>query len=88
MKKILKFYSEWCGPCKAMGKALETLKNVTIQEVDIEDEDNTSLIEEWKIRTIPTIVILDEDNTCLAEFKGAVPLSKIQEVLDGNSINN
>lgn len=83
MKRILKFYSDTCAPCKAMGKKLAELKNVEIQDVDIADEDNEPLLDEWKIRTVPTIVVLAEDNTLLAEFKGITPIEKIQAVIDG-----
>lgn len=80
MKRILKFYSETCGPCKVMSKKLAELKNVEIQDVDINDEDNESLLDEWKIRTVPTIVVLDEHNNLLGEFKGITPIEKIQEL--------
>ena len=83
MKRILKFYSDTCTPCKVMSKRIAELKNVEIQDVDIADEDNESLLDEWKIRTVPTIVVLAEDNTLLAEFKGITPIEKIQAVIDG-----
>lgn len=81
MKRILKFYSNTCAPCKAMGKKLEELKDVEIQDIDIADEDNESLLDEWKVRAVPTIIVLAEDNTLLAEFKGITPIEKIQAVL-------
>ena len=83
MKKILKFYSETCVPCKVMNKRLAELKNVEIQNVDIADEDNEPLLDEWKIRAVPTIIVLAEDNSLLAEFKGITPIEKIQAVIDG-----
>lgn len=83
MKRILKFYSPTCGPCKVMSRNLSALKDVDIQDVDITDEDNESLIDEWKIRTVPTVVVLGENNELLGEFKGITPIDKIQEVLDG-----
>lgn len=82
MKRILKFYSKTCGPCKVMSKNLEGLEGVKIQEVDITDEDNESLVDEWKIRTIPTIIILGEKNEFIAEFKGIIPIDKIQQVIN------
>lgn len=83
MKRILKFYSETCAPCKVMGKRLAELKNVEIQEVNINDEDNESLLDEWKIRAVPTIIVLEEDNTLLQKFSGITPIEKIQGVIDG-----
>lgn len=81
MKKILKFFSPTCGPCKVMSKALSALEGVEVQDVDITDEDNQSLLDEWKPRTVPTIVVLNEENQLVKEFKGVVPIDKIKEVL-------
>lgn len=83
MKRILKFYSPTCGPCKVMSRNLSVLKDVDIQDVDITDEDNESLIDEWKIRAVPTVVVLGENNELIGEFKGITPIDKIQEVLYG-----
>lgn len=81
MKRILKFFSPTCGPCKVMSKALSTLEGVEVQDVDITDEDNQSLLDEWKPRTVPTIVVLNEESQLVKEFKGVVPIDKIKEVL-------
>lgn len=81
MKKILKFYSDTCSPCKFMGEQLKKLNNVEIQEVNIMDEENESLIDEYKVRTVPTIVVLNEDGNTIGEFKGVTSIEKIEEVL-------
>lgn len=83
MKKILKFYSETCGPCKVMSKKLAELKNVEVQEVDIADEANEDLLDEHKIKAVPTIVVLAEDGSSLARFVGITPVENIQAVIDG-----
>lgn len=82
MKKIIKFFSPTCGPCKVMSKKLVELKNVEIQEIDIADEDNEKLLEEYQVRTVPTVVVLAEDNSQVAKFVGITPIEKIQDVLD------
>lgn len=82
MKKILKFYSNTCGPCKVMSKNLKELHDVEIEEIDALDENNEDLVEKWNIRTIPTIIVLENDKV-ISEFKGIVPTEKIQEVIDG-----
>ena len=66
-----------------MSRNLSVLKDVDIQDVDITDEDNGSLIDEWKIRAVPTVVVLGENNELIGEFKGITPIDKIQEVLYG-----
>lgn len=62
MKKVLKFFSPTCGPCKVMSKNLEGLDGVEVQEVDITDDANEELLDKYNIRTVPTVVVLDENN--------------------------
>lgn len=81
MKKILKFFSPTCGPCKVMSKTLSALKEVEIQDVDITDENNQTLIDKWSPKTVPTTIIIDENEQLIKEFKGIVPIDKIKEVL-------
>lgn len=82
MKKILKFYSPTCGPCKAMSRILSTFNDVDIQDIDITDEDNESLIDEWKIKSVPTTIILGENGEFIKEFRGVVSVHRITEVLN------
>lgn len=82
MKKIIKFFSPTCGPCKVMSKKLAELKDVEIQEIDIADEDNEKLLEEYQVRAVPTVVVLAEDNSQIAKFVGITPIEKIKDVLD------
>lgn len=86
MKKILKFYSKTCGPCKVMSNKLTELKDVEIQEVDIMDDNNENLLDEYNISTVPTIVILAEDNTPLARFTGIIPIEDIKKVITNTNI--
>lgn len=80
MRKILKFFSPTCGPCKVMSKNLSTLEGVEIQDVDITDDSNEPLLEKYGIRTVPTTVVLNESDELVQEFKGVVPIEKIKEV--------
>lgn len=83
MIEILKFYSKTCGPCKVMGNILNEITNIIVEDIDIENEDNVSLINKYKIRTIPTILITN-NGEIIKEFKGVIPkdefLRKIMEI--------
>lgn len=80
--KILKFFSKTCGPCKQMGKILAGLEGVEIQEVDIAEDSNAELIEQYEVKSIPTVVVDNEGNT-VKTFKGITPLAEIKEVVGG-----
>lgn len=80
MRKILKFYSPTCGPCKSLGNALDQLKDAEVIPIDVTDSDNKELIEEYNVKTIPTVVILKGEEKPII-FRGAVSINKIKEEL-------
>lgn len=85
MKKLLKFYSKTCGPCKVMSKNLEKLDStkVEIYEVDIAEEGNEELVDKYGVRVVPTIVVLSENDDIIEKFRGITPIEVIKQVIDG-----
>jgi thioredoxin 1 len=55
--EVLKFYANWCGPCKILTQRLEDVKNLT--EINIEENHETAI--KYKIRNIPALVFLKDD---------------------------
>jgi len=58
--KILKFYADWCGPCKMLSMTIETIKEeitFEIEEVDI--DNNVDMAQKYNIRSVPTMIIVD-----------------------------
>ena len=82
MKKVLKFYSKVCAPCRLMGKRLEELNNVEITSVDINDSSNTELVKKYEVRSVPTIMVLDENDNIITKFIGVVTTDKLKEIIN------
>ena len=63
MVKAIKFYADWCGPCKMYSKiwdkVAEEVEGVECVEIDV-DKDTTGLAAEYKVRSIPYTVIIKE----------------------------
>lgn len=66
MVKAIKFYADWCGPCKTYSKIWDKVENelkeeVEFVEIDV-DNDTTGLAAEYKVRSIPfTVIIKDKE---------------------------
>jgi thioredoxin-like negative regulator of GroEL len=63
-KKVIKFFADWCGPCKIYGPAFEQVKQelqgeIEFVEVNVE-QDPEGLAGEYKVRGIPHTVVLEE----------------------------
>jgi thioredoxin 1 len=67
---MLYFGSSWCGPCKKLKsrlhdpKEMEEISNMHICYLDIEDENNSELIDMYNVESLPTIyfIKLNEEN--------------------------
>ena len=67
MKKVIKFYATWCGPCKIYGKTWDKVKptysdQVEFIDIDI-DKDTTGLAAKYKVQSVPTTVLIREDGS-------------------------
>ncbi len=64
-KQVIKFYADWCGPCKIYSKTFDKVK----QELDSEAEflsinvetDTSTLGSKYRVRSIPFTVVVDGD---------------------------
>jgi thioredoxin 1 len=75
MKKVLKFYADWCGPCKMLSKTLEQVQtDVVIEEVNIDEK--SELTQQMNVRGVPTLVLVDGD----VEVKRLVGLKNKEEL--------
>ena len=56
---LLDIWAQWCGPCKAMGPALDELSaeygdGLVIAKLDM--DENEDLVEDLGVRSLPTLI--------------------------------
>jgi thioredoxin 1 len=82
--KLLKFYAEWCGPCKGLSKIIDGAKDkiaMPIEEYDIDNE--MMMAQEYKVRSVPTMVLVDDTGSEIRRQVGMVSEEKLLEFLKG-----
>ena len=78
---VVDFWAQWCGPCKAIGPALEEISNelqgkVKIAKLNI--DENPAITGKYGITGIPTLMLF-KDGKVLATKQGAMPKSRIAD---------
>ena len=83
MTEVLKFYANWCGPCKIYAKVFEEVSEqlkdrAKFSNINIE-KDNTGLTKKYEVQSIPTTVIIKEGNTKV--YKGRMDSKRLKSVI-------
>lgn len=83
MIKILDFYAEWCGPCKAMSPILDQIEDelddVIIEKYDV--EENEEIVEDYGIRSVPTLVFIKDDEI-VSKHVGSLNKEKLLAIIN------
>lgn len=76
---LIDFYADWCGPCKMLGQVLETLENIDIIKVNV--DENEKLAKEYKVMSIPKMLII-KDGEIKSEMIGFRSKENIEEEIN------
>ena len=80
---LVDFYADWCGPCKMMAPAVETLARESVGRALVAKLDTdraTRTASQFKIRGIPTSIVFRNGREVKRQT-GAVPLATLRAML-------
>ena len=78
--KLLKFYAEWCQPCKMLSQVIKNAGDkITVPVEDVDIDNNLMMSVDFKVRSVPTLVLIDDSGK---EIKREVGMMNEQKLLD------
>ena len=66
---------------------MKEFEGIDFYELDIDDDDNAELVQQYQIRNVPTVLAVDENNEIVRRIVGAVPenqfISMLKDAVNG-----
>jgi len=82
MKTLIKFYADWCGPCKPMEKvAADVAEKYGFELKSVNIDDEAAYAEAFLVRSIPHLVLIDEEQNIWGRHVGSAPASAVEKSL-------
>lgn len=82
MKKVIKFYADWCGPCRMYAPIFNKVADKYRDQVEVYDinvDDDSETAQKYEVRSIPFTVLVKEDGSIVRKV-GILSENEIEEL--------
>ena len=80
--KIIKFYSDTCGPCRVLDANLKKL-GVKYESINVNEDTGFDMIDKYKIQSVPVLIKEDDNGNVIARHNGLLNIEQLKEWLNG-----
>ena len=81
--KVLKFYADWCTPCKQLSKVFESVADLGAEVVGIDIDEDYVVPTRYSIRGVPTCVVVDAEGKELRRKVGMMSETDLRSFITG-----
>ena len=84
VKTAIKFYADWCGPCKVMSPLIEQMGEqgkIRVRKVNVDYE--ASITQEYNVKNVPTLVLTDLNGKEISRKIGQLNEQQILDFYNG-----
>lgn len=79
--KIIKIYSDTCGPCKVLDNNLKAV-GIPYESLNIASAEAEDIIEKYEIRSVPTLLAFNNDGELHSKNVGVVGVDYLKSLFD------
>lgn len=79
--KVLKFFAEWCAPCKMLSKTIEDA-NIKHELVDIDIDKNNVAAAQYGVRGVPMCIVVDEAGNEVRRKSGMMTKEQFEQFVN------
>lgn len=82
MKKVIKYWAGWCGPCKIYAPIFDSVKELysDVEFIDVNVEEDSEYRHKYKVTSIP-YTVLEEDGVMVRDVNGLMSKDKLIEFI-------